>query len=364
MKRPQLSLCLVLLLCHCTMLLAKPVTYLWDMSELYALSRQPETEEYRNLIKRADGIVRQKPVAVTDKKQTRSGNKHKYESLSVYRWPDPKNPDGPYIVRDGEFNPEYKAYDYPRLLKLKDNLVTCSKAFFLTGDTRYYDFFCRQLDVWFVNPDTRMTADFEYSQFIPGLNGGKGSPGGMVDAYNFNDVLESIRLVCAVRTVGSGRMKAVKGWFRDFADWMQTSDHGKRLLANYRNGHLLTYDVTLYDIFVFTGQKSARKAIFRDFPEKRVKAQIEADGRMPEALKRTKAFSYSVSTIRHFVDFLLLAKADGRTVPKESLERLQSAFDYIAPFADRREAFPYAEIGDWEAETEKLRKARERFEGY
>ena len=114
---------------------AKPVTYIWDMSELAALAGKPESEEYKSLVSKANRIIKIKPIAVTNKETSISGDKHNYESLSIYWWPDPKNPGGPYVARDGEFNPEYKKYDYPRLLQLKDNLVTCSKAFFLTGDS-------------------------------------------------------------------------------------------------------------------------------------------------------------------------------------------------------------------------------------
>ena len=351
---------LLLLTSSLLSLSAKPITYIWDMSELAALAGKPTSQEYKSLVAKADGIVKQKPVAVTDKEICLSGNKHNYESLSVYWWPDPKNPDGPYIARDGEYNPEYKKYDYPRLLKLKDNLVTCSKAFFLTGDPRYYDFFCLQLDTWFINSETRMTPNFEYCQFIPGRNNGRGNPQGMADTYNFNDMLESIRLVNAVKNIGKGRMKALKNWFHDFADWMQTSDYGKKAYA-FKNGQVLTYDTTIYDIFIFTGQKSARKAIFKAFPEKRIKAQIADDGKMPEALKRTKALSYTVSDITRLVDFASLAKADGKSLSKESLVRIQSAFDYITPLTSNREAFPYSEIGNWDEEVKKLEKLNNRF---
>ncbi len=347
---------------HLSTLCAKPVTYLWDLSELAILSGKPASQEYKAIVGKANAVIKEQPVAVTDKTNCISGNKHNYESLSPYWWPDPKNPGGPYIARDGEFNPEFKQYDAPRLGKLKNNLTSCSQAFFLTGDPRYYDFFCRQLDVWFINPDTRMTANFEYCQFIPGRNNGRGNPQGMADTYNFNDMLESIRLVDAVRSIGKERMKALKNWFSDFAYWMQTSEYGKKA-QNFKNSQLLSFDTTIYNIFIFTGQKSARKKIFKAFPATRVYTQIEADGKIPEALKRTKAFSYSVSSLQKFVDFVLLTKADGRTLPKECLYKIQSAFDYITPFAKNRKSFPYSEIGNWDEETKKLEKARKRFLG-
>jgi Alginate lyase len=34
-----------------------------------------------------------------------AGGLHDYFSEGDYWWPDPKNPDGPYIQRDGQSNP-------------------------------------------------------------------------------------------------------------------------------------------------------------------------------------------------------------------------------------------------------------------
>ena len=361
MKRLTILILLTSSFLHLTSLHAKPVTYIWDMSELVTLARNPSSQAYKNIVQKANDVIKQKPVAVTDKEICLSGNKHNYESLSPYWWPDPKNPKGPYIARDGEFNPEFKKYDAPRLSTLKNNLIICSKAFFLTGDPSYYDFFCRQLDTWFINSETRMVPNFEYCQFIPGRNNGKGNPQGMADTYNFNDMLESIRLVNAVTSIGKGRMKALKTWFRDFSDWMQTSDYGKKAYA-FTNGQVLTFDTTIYNIFIFTGQKSARKAIFKAFPEKRIKAQIADDGKMPEALKRTKALSYTVSDIQRLVDFASLAKADGKSLSKENMARIKSAFDYITPLTKSRSAFPYSEIGDWDAQVKLLEQNRKRFQ--
>ncbi len=55
--------------------------------------------------------------AVTDKLfPAPSGDKHDYVSLSKYFWPNPKTSDGlPYVLLDGETNPENRQYDASRL---------------------------------------------------------------------------------------------------------------------------------------------------------------------------------------------------------------------------------------------------------
>src|SRR5512136_2140086 len=58
------------------------------------------------IIARADNLLTEKPVTITDFICNRSaGGKHDFYSEGDYWWPDPQNPDGPYIQRDGMTNP-------------------------------------------------------------------------------------------------------------------------------------------------------------------------------------------------------------------------------------------------------------------
>ena len=358
------QLLLLLLLTISTQFLADtPVTYIWNYADYVNLAKNPGWAWYKDIVRRAEDIIAKEPVAVTDKSTTLSGDKHNYESLSIYWWPDPKNPNGPYIARDGQKNPEYNKYDLQRLTTLRANLVVPAQAFFITRDDRYFDYFCRQIDVWFIDRDTRMTPNFEYSQFIPGRNNGHGNPQGMAEVNNFNNILESIRLVNSAKSIGRGRMKALQTWFSDFAHWMQYSDYGQQAQA-FKNGQTLTFDVTLYNIFIFTGKKDGRQDIFDAFHEKRVMAQIKDDGSMPEALRRTKGFSYSVVNLERFVTFISLTKSDGNMLPKESLARIKQAFTFLRSFENNREAFPYSEIGNWDEQTKELEKQWQKFQTY
>lgn len=342
-------------------LMGKPITFIWDLTELKALRSQPTSQAYKQVVNLANMRMKSGVVAVTDKKTTISGNKHEFESLSIYWWPDPKNPGGPYIAKDGEYNPEYKQYDYPRLLQLVENLRDCSKAFFLTGDIVYYDFFCRQLDRWFISEETRMLPDFNYCQFIPGRNGNRGNPQGMIDAYNFNDVIESIRLVHSQQSIGRKRLKALKAWFRDFAEWMQASEYGQKA-SNFKNNQGVAYDITLYDIFLFTGEKSARREVLDTFYERRLRAQIDEEGKMVEELTRTRAYNYSIFNLTHLIDFCLLVKSDGKNLPPEILTSTERSISYLGRFADQPTAFPYKETGDWKQMGARQKEERSRFE--
>ena len=59
------------------------------------------------ILKAAAAFVSEQPATITAFPTTRSaGGLHDFYSQADYFWPDPKNPSGPYINRDGQSNPD------------------------------------------------------------------------------------------------------------------------------------------------------------------------------------------------------------------------------------------------------------------
>lgn len=317
---------------------------LWDVSAIDA----------KGVVQSADKFCEMTPVAVTDKAVSRSGNKHNFEALSIYLWPDPDNPDGPYITRDGQPNPEYKEYDLPRLEELVKRTGALSRAYYVTGDKKYYTAFCNQIDTWFLSRNTRMTPNFEYNQFIPGRNNGRGCSAGLIDAYHFVNILEAVRLVDSKKSLGRSRTRKLKRWFRDFAGWMVTSDLGQQE-SRATNNHGSTYDITLYVLSQYVGDEATCDDILANFAERRINKQIEPDGSQPEELKRTKAYNYSVYNLQHMVDFCVILRNLGIDYINGEGARIKKAIDYLEQFVGHRELFPYQEIGDWEQQERNVR---------
>src|SRR5512140_375608 len=62
--------------------------------------------ERARLLPAAEALLAEAPVTVTASRSPRSaGGVHDFSSEADYWWPDPANPDGPYIQRDGLSNP-------------------------------------------------------------------------------------------------------------------------------------------------------------------------------------------------------------------------------------------------------------------
>lgn len=335
----------VLFLFFCFGLLLSGQPRLWDMGGLERMRQDSTHAERRYILKQAETAVGSQPVAVTDKAVVRSGDRHNFESLSPYWWPDPENPDGCYIVKDGQFNPEYKAYDLPRMSALNHRTHYLAQAYYITRDERYRKAFLQQMDAWFLDRQTRMNPNFEYAQFVPGRNDGKGSAAGLIDAYNFIDVLESLRLVDSVEPVGRKRWRRLQAWFGDFAAWMQQSEMGQRA-ENFDHNIGTAYDILLYYVADFIGDGATARRVAADFEEKRINAQIEADGTQPIQLRRTKVFSYAVSNLQHIMDMCVLQKK----VPS----RVRKALEHLSQYIGQAESFPHQEIGDWQQAERKL----------
>ena len=332
---------------------------MWDVEAIHALKLQPNNPLYQTIVKQADAYCTTAPVAVTDKKECRSGDVHNFESLSIYFWPDPEKEDGlPYIGKDGQINPEYKQYDLPRLDRLISSCRILAIAYALTGEKRYYTALCRQLDTWFINKATRMNPSFEYAQFIPGRNGNRGNNAGLIDAYNFIDIIEAVRLVEQTKSIGKSRKKKLKRWFGDFAGWMQTSDLGIAQKATTNNLGS-AYDITLYSFCTFSGKTKACKPILDNFADSRLKTQIMADGSQPLELSRTRALNYSLYNLTHIIDFFTMLQRQGK--PLEGADQVMKALQYLEQFIGHQEAFPYKETGNWLQAEKQLKSEYNRF---
>jgi len=65
------------------------------------------TFDRARILKAANQYLSESPITITASHSPRSaGGIHDYFSEGDYWWPDPQNPGGPYIQRDGMTNPD------------------------------------------------------------------------------------------------------------------------------------------------------------------------------------------------------------------------------------------------------------------
>src|ERR1700733_15884793 len=122
-----------------------------------ARSHAGESEAYRmvaatdsqRILTAADRYLSQKPLTITAFPAKRSaGGLHDFFSQADYFWPNPKNPHGPYINRDGQSNPENFEEHRKVMVALSIQMPALTAAWLLTGDHRYGRKACAHLRAW------------------------------------------------------------------------------------------------------------------------------------------------------------------------------------------------------------------------
>lgn len=330
---------------------------------LSAVRYQPA---YKELLKNADRELTRKPYSVMDKEMMPpSGDKHDYVSMGPYWWPDPSKPDGlPYIRKDGQRNPELKKLDRDRLGKMMKSVGCLALAYYFSEKEIYAQKAVEVLRVWFLNPVTRMNPNLNYGQYIPGRTNGRGRGEGCIDVYGFVEMTDAIELLSGSKAMKSADRQALQGWFRDFVQWLQTSDVAAEE-RDAKNNHGLAYDVQLVCYALYTGQTELADELIRKFPVQRIFPQVQPDGKQPLELARTVAFSYSWFNISHMLDMVALARTreipvyDARDAEGRSVT---AAIDFLVPYVGKTsEEWPYKQIKEWDEKQNEacwlLRKA-------
>lgn len=295
----------------------------------------------KRILAAADRYLSAQPVTVTAARSERSaGGLHDFYSEGDYWWPDPKNPGGPYIRRDGMSNPANFNAHREAMVRLSLMVPALTAAWELTGKRRYADHAGRHLRAWFVDPATRMNANLQYAQAISGITKGRGI--GIIDTLHLVEPARAATVLLQDGALESGRK--IQQWFAEYLEWMRTSKNGQEE-RDAKNNHGTCWVLQAGEFARFT-QNAEVMAWCRDrFRTVLVPHQIAPNGSLPLELARTKPYSYSLFDMDIFCgiaqslstkaeDLWSFATTDGRGLHK------MMAFMY--PYIKDRGAWPFA----------------------
>ena len=111
----------------------------------------------QGILERAAMNIKEEPVTVTAFIAERSaGDIHDFYSEGDYWWPDTLNPDGPYVRRDGETNPDNFVAHRHAMIRFSSIVGNLTSAYLLTQDKEYVDAILAHVRAWFVNESTKM----------------------------------------------------------------------------------------------------------------------------------------------------------------------------------------------------------------
>ncbi len=304
----------------------------------------------KETINRANQMVKEKPVTVTATSCKRSaGGLNDFYSEGDYWWPDPAKPDGPYIQKDGQTNPENFSDHRYAMIRFSDITATLTSAWLLTGNLKYAEKASSHLNSWFVDPLTRMNPNMLYAQAIWGRFTGRGI--GLIDAYHLVEVARSAKILIDNKAIPADQAIKIKEWFGDFLIWMTTHSYGVDEM-NAKNNHGTCWVVTASSMALIAENEEVRKMCVNRFKTVLLPSQMAEDGSFPLELKRTKPFGYSLFNIDAMCNLAQILSTPQDNLFEFKTEKGQSlkkGMEYIFPFIADKSKWPFAkDIYIWE----------------
>ena len=240
----------------------------------------------------AQRYLKEPPITITASASKRSpGGKHDYYSEADYFWPDPKNPDGPYIQRDGISNPT-NFLDHRRfLLRLSVQVPALAAAWRISLENAYAEHTARHLRAWFIDRSTRMNPSLQYAQAIRGST--TGTRFGIIDTLHLVEVVRASEAVAESKALSIDELDEIKGWFADYLHWMTTDTYGIEEMES-SNNHATCWVVQVGTFARFTGNKQLVDYSRRRFESVLLPDQMKSDGSFPLEMNRTKPYAYSL----------------------------------------------------------------------
>ena len=310
------------------------------------------------IVKEADKRLRKPVITITENENLQaSRDPHDYFSTARYYWPDPSKPDGlPYIRKDGETNPEHnEVSDEKKLNEMIHAVEYLSLAYFLTGEERYAEETGRFLRGFFLNPATRMNPNMNYSQSVPGGAEGRGS--GVIDSREFMRIADFLALISKSSSWSDQDRAAMKAWWTEYAQWLQTSKIGLEE-KKATNNHGAVYDVQLAAVLVMAGKEDEAKKVLGESLPARLDSQITPEGKQPRELARTKSWSYSCFNLKNICKGAVMARSLGIDLWSHEGEggrgSLRKAMLYLVPFLKNSDAWPEKQITKFESKEARV----------
>lgn len=302
------------------------------------------SSEQQYIIETSTGYLDSVPVTVTDEVCERSaGGPNDFYSEGDYWWPNPEDPDGPYIQRDGETNPENFVAHRLAMIRLSRIAGMQTSAYLLTGEDKYARAVGEHLDAWFVNPETRMNPSLNYAQAIKGRVTGRGI--GIIDAIHLIEVARSVEVLEQNNALPEELTASVKDWFSDFVEWLTTHEYGLDEM-NTKNNHATCWVMQVGAFARLTENEEVLELCRNRFKTVLLPNQMGEDGSFPLELDRTKPYGYSLFNLDAFMTAAEILSDENHnlyafTTPDG--KDLELGAEFLYPYVEDKSDWPYGE---------------------
>ncbi len=291
----------------------------------------------------AEANLAEKPVTVTAASTDRSsGSIHDFYSEGDYWWPNPEDPDGPYIRRDGETNPDNFVAHRHAMVRFSQIVGNLTSAYLLTGQKKYAEAVVPHVKAWFIDPETMMNPNLLYAQAIKGVTPGRGI--GIIDTIHLIEVSQSLIRLHEAGVLPQDVYEGSRKWFADYLDWLTTHKNGVDEM-NAKNNHGTCWALQAASFAQYAGRQDIVDLCKDRYKNIFLPTQMATDGSFPQELARTKPYGYSLFNLDAMAGLcqILSTKEDDLwdyTTPDG--KNMRKAIEFILPYIKDKSAWPYA----------------------
>ena len=167
-----------------------------------------------------------------------SGTKHEFYSEGKTWWPNPKDPDAAYTIREGFTNPDAFRKHIALLERVGEIIPGLTAVYRITNKNVYAEAGVKHLKAWFIDPETRMEAHMKYAQAIPNRRSGRNV--GIYEALPLVEILQSIPYLEKFLT--DEEKMSLRSWFKDYSDFLVDDPKGMSIRTRkdtYASAYLL-----------------------------------------------------------------------------------------------------------------------------
>jgi hypothetical protein len=299
-------------------------------------------QEQNYIIETATSYLDSVPVTVTASISERSeGGPHDFYSEGDYWWPDPENPDGPYIRRDGQTNPDNFVAHRLAMIRLSRIVGMETSAYLLTGDEKFAKAVANHLNAWFVQHETKMNPSLNYAQAIKGRVTGRGI--GIIDAIHLIEVARSVEILEQNNAIPEETIAGTKQWFDEFVNWLTISEYGQDEM-NTKNNHATCWVMQVGAFARLTENEEVLTLCRERFKNILLPNQMGVDGSFPLELERTKPYGYSLFNLDAFMTAAeILSDGNHNLYQYETSDgkNLELGAEFMYPYVKDKSKWPY-----------------------
>ena len=292
------------------------------------------------ILSQADSWINAAPETVTANFCERSaGGIHDFYSEGDYWWPDPENPDGPFIQRDGETNPgNFVAHRYA-MVRFSRIVGTMASAYLLTKDKKYVEQAVFHAKAWFVNMETMMNPSLLFAQAIKGRVTGRGI--GIIDTIHLMEVAQGLSRMSD--EIDPADMEAIRNWFARYLEWLMTHQYSEQE-KNAKNNHATCWAMQVASFAKFTGNEQILEMCRSLYKETLLQNQMAEDGSFPLELSRTKPYGYSLFNIDAMIMLCQILSNEQNDLWNYTTDKgqcIRNGIEFIYPFTADKNTWTY-----------------------